>query len=160
MIRQLETAEDPFHGFKDFELQRLDRDIAWMRDGKNLNQTYIKQNKADFFDIFKNPIREFPFKFIRVIEDTEFNSILRSWIKRNEEVLRTFGLCGMSDGNPLEVFIRDMIGNSRTLVIQMEISVVDNLVIESIEFEFFIVDFDAYRILLRHFMIYFKTFCL
>ena len=30
MIRWTETAEYPFHGFKDYELARLDRDIAWM----------------------------------------------------------------------------------------------------------------------------------
>ena len=32
MIRQTETPEDPFHGFKDYEIARLDRDIAWMRE--------------------------------------------------------------------------------------------------------------------------------
>ena len=31
MLENLETAADPFHGFKDYEVQRLERDIAWMR---------------------------------------------------------------------------------------------------------------------------------
>jgi hypothetical protein len=31
MLANLETAADPFHGFKDYEVQRLERDIAWMR---------------------------------------------------------------------------------------------------------------------------------
>jgi beta-xylosidase len=52
MMKNLETAEDPFHGFKDYELSRLDRDIAWMRDGQKLNVEYIQQNKADFYRFF------------------------------------------------------------------------------------------------------------
>jgi hypothetical protein len=34
MIRQIETEEEPFKGFKDYELHRLDRDIAWMRSAQ------------------------------------------------------------------------------------------------------------------------------
>ena len=52
MLGQMETEEDPFHGFKDFELQRLDRDIAWMREGQKLDQDYINKNKADFYRFF------------------------------------------------------------------------------------------------------------
>jgi organic radical activating enzyme len=52
MMKNLETVEDPFHGFKDYELARLDRDIAWMRDGQKLNVQYIQQNKADFYRFF------------------------------------------------------------------------------------------------------------
>jgi hypothetical protein len=52
MLGQLETTQDPFHGFKDYELQRLDRDIAWMRDGQKLSQNYINSNKADFYRFF------------------------------------------------------------------------------------------------------------
>jgi len=52
MMKNLETSEDPFHGFKDYELARLDRDIAWMRDGKKLDTAYVVQNKADFYRFF------------------------------------------------------------------------------------------------------------
>jgi organic radical activating enzyme len=52
MIRQIETEQDPFHGFKDFEIARLDRDIAWMRDGQKLSAQYLQRNKADFFKFF------------------------------------------------------------------------------------------------------------
>jgi organic radical activating enzyme len=48
MESNLETAEDPFHGFKDYEVQRLRRDIAWMREGTD--QTVEK--KADFYKFF------------------------------------------------------------------------------------------------------------
>jgi len=52
MIRQIERPEDPFRGFKDYEIARLDRDIAWMRDGQRLDPAYVKQNKADFYKFF------------------------------------------------------------------------------------------------------------
>lgn len=49
MIRQIETPEDPFHGFKDYELARLDRDIAWMRAGQSQDHS---RAKADFYRFF------------------------------------------------------------------------------------------------------------
>ena len=52
MMKNLEKSEDPFHGFKDYELARLDRDIAWMRDGQQLDPAYTAQNKADFYRFF------------------------------------------------------------------------------------------------------------
>jgi organic radical activating enzyme len=52
MIRQMETEQTRFHGFKDYELARLDRDIAWMRDGQKLDPAYVVQNKADFYRFF------------------------------------------------------------------------------------------------------------
>jgi len=52
MIRQIETEETRFQGFKDYEIARLDRDIAWMRDGQQLDAAYINQNKADFYRFF------------------------------------------------------------------------------------------------------------
>jgi organic radical activating enzyme len=49
MLRNIETESDPLHGFKDYELARLDRDIAWMRAGQSIpNST----EKADFFRFF------------------------------------------------------------------------------------------------------------
>jgi len=52
MMKNLEKESDPFHGFKDYELARLDRDIAWMRDGQKLPKQYLEQNKADFYRFF------------------------------------------------------------------------------------------------------------
>ena len=52
MIRQTEQPDQPFQGFKDYEIARLDRDIAWMRDGQDLDPEYIIQNKADFYKFF------------------------------------------------------------------------------------------------------------
>jgi len=52
MIRQIETEQTRFQGFKDYEIARLDRDIAWMRDGQKLDINYINRNKADFYRFF------------------------------------------------------------------------------------------------------------
>jgi hypothetical protein len=52
MELNLETPADPFHGFKDYEVQRLRRDIAWMREGSTLSSNYVDQQKADFYQFF------------------------------------------------------------------------------------------------------------
>ena len=52
MLKQQETESNRFKGFKDYEIARLDRDIAWMRDGQKLDLTYINKNKADFYRFF------------------------------------------------------------------------------------------------------------
>jgi hypothetical protein len=52
MLRNIETEETRLQGFKDYEIARLDRDIAWMRDGQQLDPAYINRNKADFYRFF------------------------------------------------------------------------------------------------------------
>ena len=52
MELNLETADNPFHGFKDYEVQRLRRDIDWMQEGAKLDPEYVVRNKADFFRFF------------------------------------------------------------------------------------------------------------
>jgi hypothetical protein len=52
MLKNLETQQTGFQGFKDYEIARLDRDIAWMRDGQKLDSAYLNQNKADFYKFF------------------------------------------------------------------------------------------------------------
>jgi len=53
MSLHMETADDPFHGFKDFEVQRLRRDIAWMRKGQQLPSIQLNRDKADFYRFFR-----------------------------------------------------------------------------------------------------------
>ena len=52
MELHLETADDPFHGFKDYEVQRMRRDIDWMKEGRNLDPDYVKLQRADFYRFF------------------------------------------------------------------------------------------------------------
>ena len=52
MELNLETADKPFQGFKDYEVQRMRRDIDWMKEGRNLDQDYVKLQRADFYRFF------------------------------------------------------------------------------------------------------------
>jgi len=70
MIRQLETPEHPFHGFKDYELARLDRDIAWMRSGQGLDHSAAK---ADFFKFFSEHDRRRGTDFLKTFPE------MKSW---------------------------------------------------------------------------------
>jgi len=50
MNGNLETEDDLYHGFKDYEVKRLERDIAWMQEP--LNDEYLNAQKADFYRFF------------------------------------------------------------------------------------------------------------
>ena len=52
MEMNLETPDRPFQGFKDYEVQRMRRDIAWMEEGRNLDPDYVKIQRADFYRFF------------------------------------------------------------------------------------------------------------
>lgn len=52
MELHLETAEHPFQGFKDYEVQRMRRDIDWMRAGQSLDASYVTAQRADFYRFF------------------------------------------------------------------------------------------------------------
>jgi hypothetical protein len=49
MVRQIETEEEPFKGFKDYELHRLDRDIAWMRAAQLTDHSTSQGRLLSFF---------------------------------------------------------------------------------------------------------------
>lgn len=49
MSANIETSDTRFKGFKDYEVQRLDRDIAWMRAGQGQDHSVAK---ADFYRFF------------------------------------------------------------------------------------------------------------
>ena len=70
MIRQSEQPEDPFHGFKDYELARLDRDIAWMRAGQDTDHSAAK---ADFYRFFREHDRRRGTDFLKTFPE------MRSW---------------------------------------------------------------------------------
>ena len=53
MLKKLETEDKVFKGFKDYEVQRLQRVIDWMREGSKLDSIYVKQQKANFYRFFK-----------------------------------------------------------------------------------------------------------
>jgi len=69
MIRQIENDSDPFHGFKDFEIARLDRDIAWMRDGQKLPPEQVNQAQADFYRFFSEHDRRRGTDFLKTFPE-------------------------------------------------------------------------------------------
>jgi hypothetical protein len=69
MIRQAETNSTRFQGFKDYEIARLDRDIAWMRDGQKLDPAVIIKNKADFYRFFNEHDRRHNTDFLTVFPE-------------------------------------------------------------------------------------------
>lgn len=52
MQANLETPDRPFQGFKDYEVQRLQRVLDWMREGSKLDREYVTIQRADFFRFF------------------------------------------------------------------------------------------------------------
>ena len=52
MLRQAETEQTRFQGFKDYEIARLDRDIAWMRAGQSQPAADLVRHRADFYRFF------------------------------------------------------------------------------------------------------------
>lgn len=69
MMKNLETEERRFKGFKDYELQRLDRDIAWMREGQKLDPDYVKRQRADWFRFFDEHDRRRGTRFLKVFPE-------------------------------------------------------------------------------------------
>jgi organic radical activating enzyme len=65
MELNLETEADPFHGFKDYEVQRLRRDIAWMREGTD----NVEQKRADFYRFFNEHDRRRGTDFLRTFPE-------------------------------------------------------------------------------------------
>ena len=69
MMKNIETEETRFQGFKDYEIARLDRDIAWMRDGQKLDLAYLNRNKADFYRFFSEADRRHGTNFLKTFPE-------------------------------------------------------------------------------------------
>jgi organic radical activating enzyme len=78
MQHNIETDATRFHGFKDYEIARLDRDISWMRDGQRLDSAYLQRNKADFYRFFTEADRRHKTEFTQVFPE------MQSWWKECE----------------------------------------------------------------------------
>jgi MoaA/NifB/PqqE/SkfB family radical SAM enzyme len=79
MEQNLETPEDPFHGFKDYEVQRLRRDIAWMREGQRQDHSVAR---ADFYRFFSEHDRRRGTNFLSVFPQ------MQQWWKECESHAR------------------------------------------------------------------------
>jgi hypothetical protein len=70
MNENLTTEADLFNGFKDYEIARLDRDIAWMRSAQTQNNSTAK---ADFYRFFAEHDRRRGTDFLKTFPE------MRSW---------------------------------------------------------------------------------
>jgi hypothetical protein len=50
MLANMVTDTNPLHGFKDYEVQRLERDIAWMREGQRKDNSVARADFHRFFN--------------------------------------------------------------------------------------------------------------
>jgi organic radical activating enzyme len=66
MLKNVETADEPFHGFKDYELARFDRDIAWMRAAQDQDHS---QAKGDFYRFFSEHDRRRGTDFLKTFPE-------------------------------------------------------------------------------------------
>ena len=82
MIRQHERPESPFQGFKDFEIQRLDRDIAWMREGQRRDPADLRRCRADFYRFFSEHDRRRSIDFLSAFPE------MRAWWAQCEQDAR------------------------------------------------------------------------
>ena len=71
MLRQIEQPEQPFKGFKDYEIQRWDRDIEWMRDGQKLPAEVVAQRKGDFYRFFSEHDRRRGTDFLKTFPEMQ-----------------------------------------------------------------------------------------
>jgi hypothetical protein len=69
MLRQTETPETRYQGFKDYEIARLDRDIAWMRDGQAMAPDTRARNLADFYRFFSEADRRHGSDFLNTFPE-------------------------------------------------------------------------------------------
>ena len=83
MLKNLETEATRFQGFKDYEIARLDRDIAWMRDGQKLDANYVQRNRADFYKFFAEHDRRRGTDFLKTFPE------MSAWWKECEYYART-----------------------------------------------------------------------
>jgi organic radical activating enzyme len=70
MELNLETENNPLQGFKDYEVQRLRRDIAWMREGQRQDNTGLK---ADFYRFFNEHDQRRDTNFLKTFPE------MKSW---------------------------------------------------------------------------------
>jgi hypothetical protein len=70
MNKNLSTEADPFNGFKDYEVARLDRDIAWMRSAQSQDHSVAR---ADFYRFFNEHDRRRGTDFLKTFPE------MRSW---------------------------------------------------------------------------------
>jgi len=77
-----ENKENKLHGFKDYELHRLQRVIDYMREGCKLDPEYVKMQQANFYRFFSEHDRRRGTDFLTTFpEMTEFWTTCKHYAK-------------------------------------------------------------------------------
>ena len=71
MEMNLEQPDRPFRGFKDYEVQRLRRDIDWMKTGCKLDPEYVKLQRADFYRFFNEHDKRRKTDFVKTFPEMQ-----------------------------------------------------------------------------------------
>jgi len=79
MSENLTTEANPFNGFKDYEVARLDRDIAWMRSAQAQDHSTAQ---ADFYRFFSEHNRRRDTEFLKTFPE------MRAWWSQCESQAR------------------------------------------------------------------------
>jgi hypothetical protein len=79
MADHLTTEANPYHGFKDYEVARLDRDIAWMRSAQSQDHSVAR---ADFYRFFLEHDRRRGTDFLKTFPE------MRAWWRECERKAR------------------------------------------------------------------------
>ena len=82
MELNMSTADNPMQGFRDFEVQRLRRDIAWMRKGQEMPADQLATHKADFYRFFSEHDRRRGTDFLATFP------MMKSWWSECEALAR------------------------------------------------------------------------
>jgi len=72
-MQQNQSSDNDLIGFRDFEVQRLRRDVAWMAKGQQMDPKQLNMNKADFYRFFSEHDRRRGTDFLMTFPE------MRSW---------------------------------------------------------------------------------
>ena len=82
MCSKMEQPENPYKGFKDYELHRLQRVIDYMQEGCKLDPEYVKMQRANFYRFFNEHDRRRGTSFIKTFpEMNEFWNSCKHYAK-------------------------------------------------------------------------------
>ena len=69
MLDNMEDEKTRFKGFKDYEVQRMQRDLAWWQEGSKLDPVYVNDCKADFYRFFNEHDKRRGTNFIKTFPE-------------------------------------------------------------------------------------------
>jgi len=69
MLDSMEDENTRFKGFKDYEIQRMHRDLAWWQEGSKLDEQYVRDCKADFYRFFNEHVKRRGTNFLKTFPE-------------------------------------------------------------------------------------------